>query len=300
MLCLLLEKKTDFGPLLRLTWRCLMNETVEEKIDRFYKHFERRATSVGSLGETRESDLFARILFTSMLDTLSKVSADDPEDRIASGTRFVAFIKRHSAWDAATRVSLLHLARALEGQPASAFSKLCSWVAEGLSTALPAIPNPEFVVQHPGVVERPITVDPTLEETEKHWPKENGRPIRLEVGSISGRGGLRPCHFTHAELLWRYRCYLIHEFRVPGEGWDVKKTGEPYYQNMAEAEWEVSNPSDSVWKVTSRHWELVYTLGFLRELCRTSLCNLRQQLISESKNPYQAFKFGSYWLSVLN
>jgi hypothetical protein len=277
-----------------------MIETVEEKIDRFYEHFERQATSLGSLSETPESDLFARILLTSLLDTFSKVSANDPDDRIPSGERFAIFIKSRSGWNAATRVSLLHLARALEWQPSSSFSRLCSWVAEGLSTALPAIATPEFVVQHPGIVERPITVDPTLEETEKHWPKENGRPIRLKVGSTSGRGGLRACHFTHAELLWRYRCYLVHEFRVPGEGWDVKKTGEPYYQNMAEVEWEVSNPSHPVWKVTTRHWELVYTLGFLRQLCGTSLRNLRQQLRSESRNPYQAFKFGSYWLSVLN
>ena len=250
-----------------------MIESVEEKIDRFYEHFERQATSVGSLSETPGSDLFARILLTGMLDTFSKVSANDPDDQIPSGERFAIFITRHSGWNAATRVSLLHLARALEGQSGSSFSGLCSWVAEGLSTALPVIPNPESVVQHPGNVERPITVDPTLEETENHWPKENGKPIRLKIGSPSGRGGLRPGHFTHAELLWRYRCHLVHEFRVPGKGWDVRKTGDPYYQNMAEVEWEVSNPSDPVWKVTTRRWELVYTLGFLRQLCETSLRN---------------------------
>ena len=80
----------------------------------------------------------------------------------------------------------------------------------------------------------------------------------------------------------------------------MKETGEPYYQNMAEVEWEASNLSCPVWKITARHWELVYTLGFLRQLCSTSLRSFRQQLSSESRSPYQAFKFGSYWLSVLN
>jgi hypothetical protein len=270
-----------------------MIETGE--IDRFYEHFERQTTSISLLGETQKWDLFARILFTCMLDTLSKVSANDPEDRLPSGKRFVTFLKRHSGWEAANRVSLFHLDRALEKQDEPAFSEFRSWVMDAISGAVNLV-NPEYIVQHPAVVEPPITVDPKLEEAEKHWPKKNGTPMKLKIGSIGGRRELQISHFTHAQLLWRYRCHLIHEFRIPGAGWDVKRHGEPYYQNMAEG--DISE--ESGWTVTARRWELVYTLGFLKELCGNSLLGLRQQLRSEGRDPYQAFKFGSYWLPMLN
>jgi hypothetical protein len=91
-----------------------MSETVGQKIERFYEHFTRHVASAASISRTRESDVFARIIFTSMLDTFSKVSANDPDDRIPSGKRFTNFIIDRSGWSDATRVSLLHLDRALQ------------------------------------------------------------------------------------------------------------------------------------------------------------------------------------------
>jgi hypothetical protein len=268
-----------------------MSETVGQKIERFYEHFTRHVASAASISRTRESDVFARIIFTSMLDTFSKVSANDPDDRIPSGKRFTNFIIDRSGWSDATRVSLLHLDRALQRCRRPEFSRLCSWVAQSLSAALPETPN--SVIAHPAIVERPITFDPWLKEIRQYWPNENSAPI--DIKSDSGRV-LLPQHFTHAELLWRYRCHLTHEFRVPGDGWDVRGAGEPYYQSMAQA--EISE--ESGWVVSGRHWELVYTLGFLCQLCGQSIDKLLEQLSSEGRNPFQAFKFGSYWLPALN
>jgi len=47
-------------------------------------------------------------------------------------------------------------------------------------------------------------------------------------------------------------------------------------------------------------WQLVYPLGFFENICETCIINLKEYLILNNIDPYNSFKFGSYWKEELN
>jgi hypothetical protein len=47
-------------------------------------------------------------------------------------------------------------------------------------------------------------------------------------------------------------------------------------------------------------WQLVYPLGFFENICETCIKNLEEYLILNNIDPYNSFKFGSYWKEELN
>lgn len=116
------------------------------------------------------------------------------------------------------------------------------------------------------------------------WPNDSSGVLRIDR--------TKPEDLHHGSLLYQYRSYLVHEFRVPGNGWDVSGTGAPFYQRFVQA-------VDRLRPVAER-WELVYPLEFIGRLCRDSLANLRELLISEKRNPFEALKDGSFWIPALN
>ena len=142
--------------------------------------------------------------------------------------------------------------------------------------------NPTTVIRPLGSTERDISVDPTLDEILSMWPP----------GSVEGPlkiGPTGPAELQHAALLYRYRNYLVHEFRVPGRGWDVTKEGEPFYQKM----------TDTIdFLPVSERWELVYPLAFPGILCRNSLAALAVSLRHQSRNPFDTFLESSFWVRV--
>jgi hypothetical protein len=256
-------------------------ESVAEKIERFAGYFGQHIEAILRIEDASDDALYVRLLLTTLLDTLARVAY--PAEGDASRRRYVKFVVLHSGWKDVERVSLLHLNRLLAKESSPDFLGLKQWAEERLNMFLPidAVPR---LIRHPSETERDISGDPTLAEVLSLWPHGPNGALRIDHA--------RPEDLHHGSLLYQYRSHLVHEFRVPGKGWDVKRTGTPFYQRFAQA-------VDFLRPVAER-WELVYPLEFLGKLCRDSLASLRELLISESRNPFEALKEGSFWIPALN
>ncbi len=255
-------------------------ETVAEQVRRFERHYAGHIECVATDLPSDDDALYSRIILTTLLDTLSSYAFEDKQ----VGARFVAFVSQFSGWEHAEHVSLFHLSRALEVHQQPEFSNLKLWAESELEAALPAEPEPSLIA-HTSVREKRLAVDPTLETVLTEWPKNQGTPLNL--------GGFQAKHFTHAQLLYQYRNHLVHEFRVPGYGWEVDRTVEPFYQK------QVTKLAADL-KPLAERWELVYPLKFLLELCRTSLARLSKALLEEGRRPFSGRLEGSYWIRSLN
>ena len=66
----------------------------------------------------------------------------------------------------------------------------------------------------------------------------------------------------------------------------------PFYHLMSTMDEDADVDNTSV--------ELVYPWQFLHRLCDTSLCHLKEYLTANELNPYDSFRFGTYWISELN
>lgn len=84
---------------------------------------------------------------------------------------------------------------------------------------------------------------------------------------------------TYKQLFYTYRNHLVHEFREPGYGMELSgDPSTPYYHGM------IDNP-----------WQLVFTDPFIKGICVGCLDGLVRQLLSEERNPYDCYEFGSLW-----
>lgn len=256
-------------------------ESVAEKIEQFTVHFGQHIEAILRIEDAPNDTLYPRLLLTTLLDTLARVAY--PAEGNASRRRYVKFVVLHSGWKDVERVSLLHLNRLLAKGSSPDFLSLKQWAEGRLNMLLPIDPVPKLI-RRPGETEKDISGDPTMAEVLSLWPHGPNGALRIDR--------TRPEDLRHGSLLYQYRSHLVHEFRVPGNGWDVKKTGTPFYQKFTQA-------VDFLRPVAER-WELVYPLEFLGKLCLDSLASLREFLISESRNPFEALKEGSFWIPALN
>ena len=83
----------------------------------------------------------------------------------------------------------------------------------------------------------------------------------------------------HLDLLYRYRNYLIHEFRTPGYGFELEHN-KPYYS------------------VFNSHFELVYSKLFILGLVKKGLELVKSHLLQNSMDPYQNHQFTPLWDKV--
>lgn len=84
---------------------------------------------------------------------------------------------------------------------------------------------------------------------------------------------------TYKELFYTYRNHLIHEFNEPGYGMPLSQDlSTPFYHGL------MGGP-----------WQLVFSAPFIKGICVGCLEGLVKQLISEARNPYDCYEFGSMW-----
>jgi hypothetical protein len=254
-------------------------ETLEQKIERFVKHFARHIEVILESDTGHDGSLYARLLLTSLLDTLSAVAF--PGEKV--GKRFMRFVMEFSGWEDAKRVSLLHLHRLLRDEARVEFTPIKEWVDQRFTAIFPLNPKPTTAIRRLGDAEQSIVADPNMEDVLLLWPRSSDTLLKI------GRTGVED--LQHGALLYQYRNFLVHEFRVPGRGWDVTKEGEPFYQKMIEVEHDLTPVRE--------RWELVYPLAFLGTICRNALTALGGTLQLEKRNPFNAFAESSYWLRSL-
>ncbi|MCP4049170.1 MAG: hypothetical protein GY730_00470, partial [bacterium] len=88
-------------------------------------------------------------------------------------------------------------------------------------------------------------------------------------------------NFTHSNLLYKYRCTLIHEMKKPGHSWDIGDYPS-YFTNS-----HIRTEEDTR--------ELVYPVVFFAILCDTGIKNSKEYFIKNKKSPYDSFDFGNSW-----
>ena len=127
--------------------------------------------------------------------------------------------------------------------------------------------------------------DPTYEEIYKLWPKDKEHKEPIEKVSLES--------VTHLSLFWRFRNSIVHELQIPGYGMPELVSKTPGYHSMThDAGGNEENPIET--------WELVYPVPFIMELITNGSKRLKQYCIDNSLNPYDYYKFGSYWIDELN
>jgi hypothetical protein len=85
--------------------------------------------------------------------------------------------------------------------------------------------------------------------------------------------------YTNSETLY----YHVHEFREPGHGMEISNDiTTPYYYGMTDLQGRET-------------WELVYPIGFFKDISNRSLDSLKDYLHNNDLDPYSCYEFGSIW-----
>lgn len=239
-----------------------MTDEIHKNIERYLGFFERKLEEINGSEFGESTRLFRKILYLGVVDALSK-SVTLP--KTGNRERITSFLQYFSDWEYQDRISLPHLVRLLTKIPDPQFSELREYTF-GL-----------FDQWHSGEVIR-LDRDLTIDEVKRRWPRNVPKP--LEDIQIE--------HLQHVNLFYRHRNSLVHEMREPGYGMEFRENEAPFYHSMG-------NLNDE-----SYFWELVYPTGFFHQLCVTGIQMLREYYIRGRIDPYDHYKFGSYWIDGLN
>lgn len=241
-----------------------MQETsIIKEIERFIEYFKHKYKIIENTNFEESGELFKKIIYVGIIDALAKTVFPKSGNR----ARFVEFIKNFSDWKNGEKISLPHLKRLIELSPEPKYEKIRKFVDSAYGQWIPG-----YVVG--------LEKDPEYQEIIKYWPK-------CCVNSVIIKG-IKLESIQHVHLLYSYRNSLVHEIRNLGYGFEkISLEGEPSYNSMATLNGEVT-------------WELVYPLGFFEKVCEICIDKLNRYLTDNKINPYNPFKFGSYWIEELN
>lgn len=237
-------------------------KTLEEKIGKFLGFFSGRLEEIENLSGGESTTIFKKILYTSVLDTLSKTTAHRKK---GNRDRIAVFISNFCGWTNCEKISLPHLIRLLDRAPDPSFSDLREYAFSIIATWDEG-------------KEITLDKDPNFQEVKKRWPKENPKPLEdIQIEFLQ-----------HRNLFYRYRNSTIHEFREPGGGIELSHNLEPFY--------------DFSWNTTTNQskWELVYPLGFYKGLCENATRSLKDYYLKNRIQPYSHYPSGTYWIEELN
>lgn len=250
-----------------------MSEHLLEGVDRFIGYFTDQIEEVSAL-KTKHAELYRRILYASILDTL----AGTVLPRRSNRDRFVYFVRRFCQWPDGERISLPHLVQLIKRNPDPAFEKLREWALSAYR-ALPVHGGSLMAISH----------DPAFDDVQSKWPSSKEHRAPLE--------GVDLVSLQHVELLYAYRNTLVHEFRIPGYGIEFAEDRNPFYHHLSHIEDDSIDDDDSLLRGTA---ELVYPWRFLHRLCDAALGQMKTYLLTNELNPYDARVFGTYWIRELN
>lgn len=223
--------------------------TVRDDIGQYIAYIRERNQEI----EKVAFPAFKKVLYLVEIDTLSRAAFP----RVSGNRkRVVQFIDTCSNWNDKDRVSAVQLKIALEesgilsGQLYDSINRhINSWTY--------------------GLIIRPND-DLTLGEAQRQSTSSESKYVN---------------DARYAELLYTYRNHLLHEFREPGHGMDLRADlrPTPYYLGM-------DRPCAG-----QSSWELVFPVQFLRDLCEGCINGLEAHLSANNLNPYDAYEFGTMW-----
>jgi len=217
--------------------------SLQEDIAQFSSYFSDRIREV----EKVEPDLFRKILFMGIVDTLSRAGCPGVQGH---RERVIQFIDNYSGWVDKDRVSAQQLVLNLEEK-----KKKFSALHQLAKKKVDSWPDGSIVR---------ADADLTFIEADS-------------VAAVDEKKLVQAATYKH--LFYTYRNHLVHEFREPGYGMELSQDAStPYYHGM------IGDP-----------WQLVFTDQFIKEICLSCLNGLAGQLLTQQKNPYDCYEFGSLW-----
>ena len=250
-------------------------DKLKSAVDKFVAHFSQELDQVEAISGP-SARTFRKALAVSLLDALS-ISTSSPRQspRQYNRERFTNFVRTFSDWPDGKRVSLPHLVQLLRRNPDPAFEVVRRKATDMLTSWTP---------MHGTVVS--IAEDPLPSVFETDWPRKPDMRAPLEGVTLE--------RLTHYDLFYAYRNGLVHELRQPGYGFGSGHYDFPHYHELTTFSY---GDRDTPGTETI---ELVYPDVFILNLCRTAIVNLRDYLIRNKLNPYESYRFGTYWISELN
>jgi len=235
---------------------------LETGIDRFLGFFRNRLKEIGDLDCGQTTALFRKVLYSSILDALSRTTSHPKK---GNRERITEFLRMFCNWPSCEKISLPHLVRLLEKVPDPAFSALRQYAF----SLLDQWGEGEIIS---------LDTDPDIENVKRHWPKEIPKPLEdIQIEFLQ-----------HVNLFYRYRNSLVHELREPGYGMEFTDDSEPFYHSMTDTESKTET------------WELVYPLPFYERLCEAAIKELKDYYLKDRIDPYSCYVFGTYWIEELN
>jgi hypothetical protein len=253
-----------------------MPETILQSIDRFEENFQEYLKEIGLIHGPGDTLHFRRILYLSVLDSLSKIAL--PKER-QHNLRVTTFLKQYSEWKECERISLPHLARLLEITSDHMLEPLRIFVSNCISKW-----EPNSII----LLDR----SPSLEEIEKICPinymykvqVNNGKSIELQ-------------RLMYLYLFYNYRNSLMHELKGLGLLSNMPEvamsSNEPHYSY-------VPNNISEDGVVEDSSWELIYPIEFYERITIKCLANLCTHLRLNMIDPYQIRTSHTYWIDELN
>ena len=211
-------------------------------IEQFIEHFQNQKVDIASV----KPIIYRKLVYVAALDSIARAAFGD----VGNKRRNIRLIDELTKWVDRDRVSLPQLCLALERN-------------DQLSSKL--------------------WVDAT--ERLKRWGSGevvhlNRSPLLAELAALAQKTEekmLKECRY--AELYYRYRNALVHEFREPGYGIERSTDrNEPYYHSMLD-----------------KQRQLVFPIGFFARIYDEALAGLKAYLIRCDINPYSQFNLGSEW-----
>ena len=235
---------------------------LQENIDKFIKYFNSRLEIIRNTDFKDANNLFKKILYSSLIDALSKTTSNSKKE---NRERIVAFVRNFCDWETCEKISLPHLVRLLEIVPDPEFSELREYA---FSLIDKWCEGEVISINH----------DPDIQDIKKYWPKDMPKPLQdIQIDFLQ-----------HVNLFYRLRNHLFHELRLPGYGAELCNDVEPFYSSMTDLE------------TNQKTWELVYPIKFYDNLCISALKNLKIYYLKDRINPYSCYTFGTYWIEELN
>lgn len=235
-----------------------------ESIDSFISFFKNQADLVASIQGGSEASgaasdpqirvaIHKKILYCAILDSLAGIRCSGK--KFSNHDRFICFVCQHSDWPEGEMISVPILYERLNSNSSlkhHLFTKIQGHDPNAGNT------DPCSIFDEPKHVLWRLAVD--------------GSERKMINQS------------RHYELLYKYRNFIVHEFREPGYGADVlaPDASEPRYHAH----------------LTDPTWRLLYPEGFLSKLVHSALDSLHSYFVSQNIDPYTRIKDSSKWFSL--
>jgi len=230
-----------------------MDNPINQNICDFFDYHDKLRNSIINAEFDYQSEVNRMVLLFVLIDSLS-VSISPEENNVRE--RFKSFIKKFSDWGNNERYSLVQIYYAIKEGKIEISEDLFVYIEKKIKSKIRGqVFNPDF----DEVLNSPNLIKNNLSKIDK---------------------------YSYLELLWRFRNYLIHEFRIPGRGWNISDGDEIYYLSVS---------VDDDIERGEYTWELIFPIQYINLLVKNSIFNAKKYCLEKELDPSKSFDYNTLW-----